>query len=128
MIEQHDSASMAASQGCSTKDLLASRRRSAILWGIPIALVAIGIILEAARPVLWTIGFLWMGGSCVSNAVHCRRMHCILTGPLFLVVGGLSAANALSLLSLSWKVLGNTALIGTLVAFAPEWFGKKYLR
>ena len=98
-----------------------------LLWGIPLALVAVGIISDAARPLLWSVGFLWMGAGCVANAVHCGRMHCVFTGPLYLIVGALSVGNAFSLLSIDWGFLGSAALIGTGVAFLPEWLWKKYL-
>ncbi len=120
MIDEHDSRI--------SSDWLASRKRTVILWGIPMLFIAAGIISGGLRPLLWSVGFLWIGAACSANAFHCRRMHCVVTGPLFLVLGVLSVANSFHIVTIDWGLIGNAALVGTVIAFIPEWFGKKHLR
>ncbi len=53
MIDEHDSRI--------SSDWLASRKRTVILWGIPMLFIAAGIISGGLRPLLWSVGFLWIG-------------------------------------------------------------------
>jgi len=35
--------------------------------------------------------FAWMGSACTLNAMRCRRLHCIIAGPAFLIGAALLA-------------------------------------
>ena len=45
----------------------------------------LGLNWNAARPWLWISALLVMGIGCVVNARRCGRLHCYVTGPIFLV-------------------------------------------
>jgi hypothetical protein len=64
----------------------------------------------------------------VVNAAHCRRLHCYLTGPLYLLAAGLTVLSGLDLVALPWTWIGGAIAGGTVLAHVPEWIGVKYLR
>jgi hypothetical protein len=51
-----------------------------------------------------------------------------VTGPLYLALGVVSALKGLGVLSWSWLWVGGLFVAGTLVAYAPELWGKSYTR
>ena len=56
-------------------------------WCLPlcVGLAAKPFALSArATAVVWMVSFLWMGTGCILNAVRCRRLHCYISGPVFL--------------------------------------------
>lgn len=108
------------------KDLAGTRASLRKIWGIPIGLLIGGGVWTAAQPILWPIGFLWIGGACAANALRCRRVHCTIMGPSFLVFGVLALADAVGVLAAPW--LGYASIATTVVAFAPEFAGFKYFR
>ena len=87
-------------------DLAGTRASLSRIWGIPIGMAFIGGFWHAGAPVLWPISFLWIGAACSANALRCRRVHCTIMGPTFLVLGLLSALTAVGALALSWSLLG----------------------
>lgn len=120
---------MACSQPalCSRRDLVASR--SALwLWGVPGLLLLVGVAWADARAPLWTVAFLVGGGACVANAARCGRAHCYLTGPLYLGLAAVSALIGAGVIALSWWGVGAVCIAGTLVAYVPEFSGKRYVR
>lgn len=108
-------------------DLVLSRA-SSFLWGIPIALGILAMSWPAGRPYLLTTAFLWAGLGCVVNAGRCGRFHCHLTGPLYLVLGVMSALIGLGVLDLAWSWIAAVFALGTFIAYIPEFFGWKYVR
>ncbi len=102
-------------------------RRVSWLWPAAFALAGVGwlFVPRAAGALLAAAGFAVAGGLCVANAVHCRRMHCAVTGPLYLVAALLFVTRAAgSDIPGGWIVAG--AGVGTTLAFIPEWFGTLY--
>ena len=93
-------------------------------WGLPfigvLASAATGFHLELA----WPVCFGWMGAACLLNARKCGRLHCFLTGPLFLAAAMASVLHGFSLVDFGahgWEWIGNTALIGgLLLTWLPE--------
>jgi len=71
-----------------------------------------------------------MSGACIVNALRCRRVHCYLTGPFFLVMALVALSYGIGVLHLGgneWNLLGLIALIGTIVLwYLPEMFWGKY--
>jgi len=66
------------------------------LWSIPIVVLCSLNIVQHYWPatiVLWMMigSYAWMGVGCVINAARCGRLHCYLTGPVFLI-GALAIA------------------------------------
>ena len=70
--------------GCSQRDLVGGWW-AVLLWCIPTALVLVGAFVPPVRVVLWIPSFAVMGVACLVNARGCGRVHCIVTGPLFLI-------------------------------------------
>jgi hypothetical protein len=71
-------------QECETSDL--ARGWSALLlWGVPVIALVVGSYFPRARLALWFPALLVMGVACLRNAARCGRVHCYVTGPLFLL-------------------------------------------
>jgi mercuric ion transport protein len=102
-------------------------RRVSWLWPAAFVLAGVGwlVVPGAAGALLAAAGFAVAGGLCVANAIHCRRVHCAVTGPVYLVAalwflaraGGWNTPGG-------WIVAG--AGVGTALAFVPESLGKLY--
>ena len=56
-----------------------------LLWGLPVAALIVGANFPNVRLLLWIPAFLVMGAACSVNAARCSRLHCYVTGPLFLL-------------------------------------------
>jgi len=56
-----------------------------LLWGLPVALLIAGVNWPGVRLLLWIPAFLVAGAACLVNAARCGRIHCYVTGPLFLL-------------------------------------------
>src|SRR5713226_6596923 len=108
-------------------DLLQDRRVS---WLWPAAFIGVGtgwlVIPDPWGALLAAAGFALAGGLCVGNALRCRRMHCAITGPLYLVAALLFLARADGLHLPASLIVGG-AVFGTVSAFVPEWRGTRYL-
>jgi hypothetical protein len=108
------------------EDLLRNRR---VAWVWPAAFLAVlvGWLLVPGVPgdVVAAAGFTVAGGLCIGNAARCRRVHCAVTGPLYFVAAILFLGRgAGAAIPGGWIVAGTVA--GTVLAFVPEWFGKRY--
>lgn len=114
------------SSASNAQDLLGRKGTAFLLWGLPILLLAGGFLWPEGRGIPWSVAFLWIGGSCLANAIRCRRAHCLVMGPLFLLLGLASVLKTAGLLSIPWAYVGRTAGIVLVLAFLPECLGKKY--
>jgi len=114
-------------QACARADLVA-RRAGLLIWGVPLALIAIGFAWPTARAVLWVLAFTVAGAGCVLNARRCGRTHCHVTGPLYLGLAAVSALMGFGALDWGWQFVGIAAAVGTAIAFVPELIGPRYLR
>jgi len=102
-------------------------RRVAWLWPAALLVAMVGWLLVPGGPgdVLAAAGFAGAGGLCVGNAARCRRVHCAVTGPLYLVAAVLFLLRGGgAVVPGGWIVAG--AAVGTVLAFVPEWLGKRY--
>jgi len=116
----------AASRDAGRSDWARDRRVS---WVWPGAFVAAGVgwllVPGGAGSLVAAAGFAVAGVLCVANAIHCRRVHCAITGPLYLVAAGLFLAR-----TAGWSIPGGWiiagALAGTGLAFVPERMGQLY--
>lgn len=98
-----------------------------VSWVWPAAFIAAGVgwllVPGGAGSLVAAAGFAVAGVLCVANAIHCRRVHCAITGPLYLVVAGLFLARAAGWsIPGGWIIAGTIA--GTVLAFVPERVGK----
>jgi hypothetical protein len=106
--------------------------RLLLIWCLPLAGLLIsnqggGLVQIVAWPTLLT----WMGIACLLNARGCRRLHCYLTGPFFLLLAVISLLHGLGTVPLGtrgWSTLSLVLLIGGLFLFyVPEWLLGRYL-
>lgn len=72
-----------------------------VLWCIPTLLVLVGALVPPVRAVLWVPSFAIMGVACLVNARGCGRLHCFVTGPLFLLAGLATAFDPFAIMSAS---------------------------
>ena len=68
---------------CSPNDLT-GHKTAWFLWYVPIATLVVGSSWTRGRVWLWVPALVVMGIGCLVNAVRCGRLHCYVTGPLFL--------------------------------------------
>jgi hypothetical protein len=106
--------------------------RFLLIWCVPIAGLLIsdrigGVLQIIAWPTLLT----WMGTACLLNARRCRRLHCYLTGPYFLLLAVISLLFGLGFLPLGvrgWSTLSLALVVGGLfLLYVPEWLFGRYL-
>ena len=86
----------AVSECCAENDLV-GQRLGIFLWCLPALALLLGFSWNAARLWLWIPALLVMGGGCVLNARRCGRLHCYVTGPVFLLAAIYLALSALNL-------------------------------
>lgn len=102
------------------RDLLASTWPLVVFYCLPTVAIVSGASLDAARPWLWIPAFLVMGGACVANAVECGRVHCFITGPLYLGAAVYEALAAARLAPMSVDVFLGIVVAVTVVAYLLE--------
>jgi hypothetical protein len=113
-------------ESCQRNDLV-NQRIAWLLWGIPMGLFLVGSFAGSlARTLLWAPALLVAGGACIVNALHCHRLHCYLTGPLFLAAAVVTVLRGLEVLALPWIRIGTAFVGGTVLAHVPEWISGKY--
>ena len=112
--------------GCSQRDLLGGSW-AFVLWWVPTVLVLVGAAIPSVRTMLWVPSFGIMGVACLVNARGCGRLHCFLTGPLFLLASLVTALDALDVIRFSWKAIFLGVALGTLLAYGLEWLRGKYV-
>ncbi|MBU6442850.1 MAG: hypothetical protein KGR48_02975 [Alphaproteobacteria bacterium] len=115
------------------RDMLAKFPLVVAIFWVPILAIAITGYVPvggAVRTAVWTAGCLLMSTACFINAMRCGRLHCYLTGPLFLLGGLASLFYGLGLLPLGkpgWGIIGYTLLAGVvLLTYLPERFLGRY--
>jgi hypothetical protein len=113
--------------GCTEKDF-ARRGIAWLLWGVPAAVVILGsLVAPVPRMLLWTPAFLIGGVACVMNAARCGRVHCCVTGPLYLLAAVATVLAGTGLVPLRWSWIGGAVVGGTILAYLPEWARGRYL-
>ena len=107
---------------------LTEDRRLSWLWLAALLVVGTGwlLVAEPWGALLAAAGFADAGGLCVANALPCRRTHCAMTRPLYLLAALLFVARPLGLAVPAGLIIAG-AVAGTVVAFIPEWLGTRYL-
>ncbi len=112
-------------RGCRETDLVGSRL-GWLVWGLPSALFLVGIALGAARPWLWIPSLAVAGSACVANASRCGRLHCFVTGPLFLLGALATLLDASGLVMIDWRWILVAVAVGTAAGYGLEWVRGKY--
>lgn len=112
--------------GCTQRDLVGGWW-AFVLWCLPTASVLLGAALPNLRAALWIPSFAVMGVACLVNARGCGRLHCFVTGPLFLIASIATALDALAIVTISWITVLVGTVMGTLLAYSLEWLRGKYV-
>jgi len=91
----------------------------------PLCAFALGFQEPPAwKTVLWTTSLAFMGAVCLLNAFRCGRIHCLFTGPFFILGAVVSLGYGLGLLPLGpsgWKWIGAVTIVGAIMlTCAPE--------
>ena len=116
---------------CEPPDDLVRRPLSALLlWCLPLSIGFGATLLHPpvrVEALVWMIAFVWMGVGCVLNARRCHRLHCYISGPVFLlgaVASGLFASNLMVVGPFNTIVDATLGL--ALLSFVPELIWRKY--
>ncbi len=98
------------------------------VWPAAFVVAASGWLLipDPRGSLVAATGLAVAGALCVGNALRCHRTHCAVTGPLYLGCAALFVARA-SGLGVPAGVIVLGAVVGTVIAFVPEWSGARYL-
>lgn len=116
-----------------SNDLLTNGSTAFVGWGIPIILMVVSRFFgEMSTSIAWPIALSWLGGASLLNAARCGRVHCIFTGPFFLVMAVFALVFGLGILevnSRTWLVLaGITALGAATIWYSSEAVFGRYLQ
>lgn len=126
--------------GCNTttnrsRDILLNPLLSLLLFCLPvIAMIAAGRAAVGAgwRTAVWATALSIMGGACIANAARCGRVHCFVTGPLFLLMAVVTLLYGLGVVRLGahgWNGIGLTTLVGAVaLCCLPELLWGRYRR
>jgi hypothetical protein len=98
-----------------------------VLWCVPTFVILVGAALPSLRATLWIPSFLVMGTACLVNARGCGRVHCFVTGPLFLFAAAATTLDELAVLPVDWKLILAGVVVGTLLGYGLEWVRGKYV-
>jgi hypothetical protein len=106
-------------------DWAGSIRSYGLAWGLPIAVIVGGLLIDVhARTILWILALVWMGAACVLNARRCGRTHCRFTGPYYLamIIPVLALRSGIiSFGRYGWLTLGILIIVGSkLIWWASE--------
>ncbi|MFQ5351756.1 MAG: hypothetical protein ACE5D3_01630 [Candidatus Binatia bacterium] len=111
-----------------TKQDLVKGRATAALWQVPWAVILLASFLDPIiQTPVWTVGFTIMGVACLANARGCGRLHCFLTGPLYLLGAGASVLRGFDAISIESRWVLYAMIIGTVLAYVPEWVRGQYV-
>lgn len=113
-------------------DLASSIKGFLVAWGVPILLFGVTanasdeLLVPWISGILFSVAMTWGGISCLVNAKRCGRVHCTVTGPVFLVLAVVSWATVAGVSHIRYSTLGNMALLVLGASLVPELFGKRY--
>src|SRR5205823_6488847 len=106
-------------QGCTEKDFTESNV-AWLLWGVPAAVLILGsLVSPLPRMLLWTPAFAVAGVACVVNGAHCGRVHCYVTGPLYLLAAIATLLDGMEFVPLRSSWIGGAVVGGTILAYVP---------
>jgi hypothetical protein len=94
--------------------------KALFLWCLPIVALIAGASWTSGRPWLWIPAFLVMGVACVANAARCGRLHCYVTGPLFLLAAVYVVLAEVQVVPMYPTILLDVVLIMTGLAYLAE--------
>jgi hypothetical protein len=115
------------------RDLLCRGLSGFLLWCVPWIAFALGFGAPPwLKTILWSASLTVMGLACLFNASRCGRVHCLFTGPFFILGAVASLGYGLGVLPLGpfgWKWIGSVTIIGAIaLTFIPELVLGRYRR
>src|SRR5271169_1029664 len=118
-----------------SRDILSNPRLAFALFWIPALAIAVTGKFnfgDGWRTVIWITALSTMGTACVANAHRCRRIHCYVTGPFFMLMAVITLLYGLGVVPLGrngWNLIGLTILFGAIsLCCLPELFFGKYIK
>jgi hypothetical protein len=96
----------------------AHRRIGLLLWGPPwvaILASAFAAVAPLTRGMIWALAPLWAGTMCIANACRSGRLHCYVTGPFLVILGGASllyGAASVPFGARRWPWIGAVLIVG----------------
>jgi hypothetical protein len=115
-------------------DLLTRPTTAFLWWCLPLAIgIAGGYSGLSPRGVaaIWAAAFAVMGTGCILNTIRCRRLHCYIAGPVF-VLGALAegfvASGGHIPVPHAQNNIAGAALVLALLSFVPEGIRGRYVR
>jgi hypothetical protein len=102
------------------------------IWCLPIAMLLLSARLGGRFQInAWPALLAWMGTACLLNARRCRRLHCYLTGPYFLLLALAALLYGLGVLQLGprgWSTLSVALVVGgAFLFYVPERLFGRYV-
>jgi uncharacterized protein len=107
-------------QGSQKADLICGKS-AILLWYLPTIGLSMGFNWAPARAWLWIPAFLVICVGCLVNAAQCGRLHCFVTGPVYLLAAIYTALAAFGLVPMRPNVFLLIVLAITICAFVAEW-------
>lgn len=98
------------------------------LWCLPTVALIAGASLPIERLWLWIPALLVMGVACIVNAARCGRIHCFITGPVFLVAALYVVLSAFGIVPLNAGLFLEVVLVLTVLAFGAEFILNRWRR
>jgi len=101
-------------------------------WGLPLAIGVFTAILHLPLRIaaaVWAASFVWMASGCLVNAWRCHRLHCYISGPVFLlgaVVTGLLASGLTDFGPHALQNAVSATFLLALLSFVPELVWKRH--
>ncbi len=115
------------STSCNRRDLVKGRS-GVFLWVLPwIAVVGTSFFGPTVEVLVWTPSFALMGVACLANAGGCGRLHCYLTGPLYLAGAAVTLFRSFGVVSPDSSWILGAMILGTVLAHVPEWVLGRYV-
>jgi hypothetical protein len=131
--KQTTAGAMSVSEPCepSERNDWARGTRFVLIWCLPITILLVSAQTGGRfQIVVWPTLLTWMGAACLLNARRCRRLHCYLTGPYFLVLALTSLLYGFGILPLGvrgWSMLSVALAVGgPFLVYVPEWLFGRY--
>ncbi|HEX4081261.1 MAG TPA: hypothetical protein VHX61_20550 [Rhizomicrobium sp.] len=114
-----------------TNDWLRQPLTAFLWWCLPLGLgFSMNFLAVPPRTaaLVWTALLVWMGTGCVLNARRCHRLHCYISGPVFLFGAVATALFAAQLLHGRLNNAISIVLVLALLSFVPEVIWSRYKR
>lgn len=99
---------------------LACGGSAVLLWYIPVAALIVGANWPKLMLLLWIPALLVMGAACLANAARCGRLHCYVTGPVFLLAAVYVALWGIHLVPMRFGIFLGTIVGLTVLAHLGE--------